>query len=341
LKDAEQALRELAERLKRGDKKISKAELDRLRQSFERAANVSQERRAALEQRKRELEEEQKSLLKKHKGDQKAAARDPKAQENSRKLERLNREKERAERAAQEISQLDRELAEAAQALKQEMGKGAEDVEQAAQSLNRMARRQMSEQEKRELLQRLRDLREVVRRQGQGGDDRNRQMQRFSDRARGKRAGQGQQGQGQGQQGAKPGGKGQRGNGGGMELVEVPQIVQVPGQGSGPAGNADGNSGERAGNEAGNTHDPNSKGDPTKAIGDTHDVTAAGVDTGQGQASAEVIYGAAERGFVGKGYRDVFVQYENVAEESLEHDTIPPGYRFYVRRYFQLIRPRD
>jgi hypothetical protein len=25
----------------------------------------------------------------------------------------------------------------------------------------------------------------------------------------------------------------------------------------------------------------------------------------------------------------------------LERDRVPPGYRFYVRRYFQLIRPRD
>ena len=25
----------------------------------------------------------------------------------------------------------------------------------------------------------------------------------------------------------------------------------------------------------------------------------------------------------------------------LERDHVPPGYRFYVRRYFQLIRPRE
>jgi hypothetical protein len=218
------------------------------------------------------------------------------------------------------------------------MSKGAEDVEQAAESLNRMTKRKLNEQEKRELLQRLRDLREVVRRQGQGGSDRNRQMQRFSERARGKRAGEGGPGD-------KPndnsGNKSNPAGAGGMELVEIPRLVEVPASGSGKGAESDGNSGDRAGNEAGNTHDPASRGDQSKPIGETHDVTAAGIDTGQGNASAEVIYGAAERGFVGKAYRDVFVQYENVAEESLEHDTIPPGYRFYVRRYFQLIRPRD
>jgi hypothetical protein len=25
----------------------------------------------------------------------------------------------------------------------------------------------------------------------------------------------------------------------------------------------------------------------------------------------------------------------------MDHDEIPPGYKFFVRRYFQLIRPRD
>ena len=51
--------------------------------------------------------------------------------------------------------------------------------------------------------------------------------------------------------------------------------------------------------------------------------------------------GAAERGFASKGYNKVYREYHTVAEEALEKDEIPGGYRFYVRRYFQLIRPRD
>jgi hypothetical protein len=68
---------------------------------------------------------------------------------------------------------------------------------------------------------------------------------------------------------------------------------------------------------------------------------AAGVDTGEGEASSEVIYGAAQRGFVGRGYQKVYTDYRTVAERVMEQDEIPPGYRFYVRRYFQLIRPRE
>ena len=70
-------------------------------------------------------------------------------------------------------------------------------------------------------------------------------------------------------------------------------------------------------------------------------MTAAAVDTGQGAASSEVVFGAAERGFTGSRYQKVYTQYRTVAEDVLEQDTIPAGYEFYVRRYFQLIRPRE
>ena len=63
--------------------------------------------------------------------------------------------------------------------------------------------------------------------------------------------------------------------------------------------------------------------------------------TTDGPTTSEVILSAADRGFVGEGYQDVYTNYENHAEEVLERDEVPPGYRFYVRRYFQLIRPRE
>ena len=70
-------------------------------------------------------------------------------------------------------------------------------------------------------------------------------------------------------------------------------------------------------------------------------MTAAAADTGQGGASTQVIYGAAQRGFVGRGYKKVYTDYKTVAERVMNEDQIPPGYRFYVQRYFQLIRPRE
>jgi hypothetical protein len=53
-----------------------------------------------------------------------------------------------------------------------------------------------------------------------------------------------------------------------------------------------------------------------------------------------VIGDAAARGFSTSGYRQVFTEYESAVEESLDRAAVPPGRRYLVRRYFQLIRPR-
>ena len=163
-------------------------------------------------------------------------------------------------------------------------------------------------------------------------------MQKFGERARGGGKQPGQNG--------KPGNGSQpgqlrlsRGQGDGPG-IDVPMPGSSPGAGEQPGDGSGQPSGEN-GPGYGSGHNPNLAGDPTKLEGKTQDVTAAGVDSGQGAASAEVIYGAAERGFVGKGYQQVFTDYHTVAEQVMQQDEIPPGYRFYVRRYFQLIRPRD
>lgn len=115
---------------------------------------------------------------------------------------------------------------------------------------------------------------------------------------------------------------------------------QGQGQGQGKEGDQPGGGG-LGGKQWGNAHDDKLAGDGTQLKGQTKDVVAAGVDTGEGAASSEVIYGAAQRGFVGRGYQKVYTDYQTVAERVMNQDEIPPGYRFYVRRYFQLIRPRE
>ena len=68
---------------------------------------------------------------------------------------------------------------------------------------------------------------------------------------------------------------------------------------------------------------------------------AESIDSNQGPTNAEVILSAADRGFTGKPYKKVFKKYQTVAEDQIDKEKIPDGMRFYVRRYFQLIRPRD
>jgi len=343
LEDAEKALKELAEKLSRQKNKPSRAELEKLRQALEKASKGNRERLAAIDRQRQELQAERESLLKKKKPD--AGALDPKDQraleQNQRKLEKLDRDRARAERSSKQMDELDKQLAEAARKLMQEMGEAAKHLEQSGESLNRMAQKDLTTEQKKELLRRLEELREVLRQQGKGGKEQLERLRRFSQRARGQsRPGQGQGQDGKGQQGQGKGQPGElrigRGSGQGVEI----DMGQSPGSSQGQSGQGD-SQGASAGQGRGLGHDPNIQGDPTQLKGETHDVSAAGVDSGQGTASAEVIYGAASRGFKVDGYKDIFVRYETVAEQNIEKDEIPPGYRFYVRRYFQLIRPRE
>lgn len=117
-------------------------------------------------------------------------------------------------------------------------------------------------------------------------------------------------------------------------------ITKGQGQGGGQQ-NGGGGQGQQ-GQGWGSEHDPNVQGkQATNLKSGTQDTQVQGNDTGQGGSRSEVILGAAERGFASKGYTKVYREYHTVAEEALEKDEIPGGYRFYVRRYFQLIRPRD
>jgi hypothetical protein len=362
LADAEKAMRELAEKLKRKQKPPDKAELEKLRKALEKASQTHTDRQKRLEQERKRVEEERQSLLKKKKPDGGLDSKDQKqVEKKDRQLERLDREKKQADRTKRQLSKLDQELAKAAQDLMNEMGKSAQDLESGAEEMNRMAREQMSDQEKQQMLRRLQELRELVRQQGKGGQQRQEQMQRFGERARGRPSGgQGDSEQGQGQ---KPGGK-QPGGAGGQELrlgrgsgegaIPIPGSGQGEGPGQGEqAGMGQGENGQgrgdkpgegagQGGEEAGKGHDPNLKGERSGGLkGEAKDVTAVAADTGEGSASSQVIYGAAQRGFVGRGYKKVYTDYKTVAEQVMNQDDIPPGYRFYVQRYFQLIRPRE
>jgi hypothetical protein len=97
-----------------------------------------------------------------------------------------------------------------------------------------------------------------------------------------------------------------------------------------------------SGREPGEGHDSNVAGDKASPQATkTEDVSAVAKDTGQGTASSESIYGAAEKGFSSPDYKRIYTDYKTVAEDVIERESVPAGYRSYVRRYFQLIRPRE
>ena len=338
LPDAEQAMRELAKKLEQAQKK-DPAELERLRQAMEAAARQATGRLERLEDARRGLEAERRRLLQK-KGPQEAASSEQKAEldRHSRRLERLERDIADAQRSKQEMSQLDRELGNAARELMREMGESAKHMKAGAEDVNRMARQKMSEREKRELKRQLEELRELLRQSGPGKEEHLKRLQKFAERARGQK-GSGQKPGSGDKPGEGPAGKAgerlQLGPGGRPIPVPMPGAAR-PGN-DGPGADQDSSGGRTPGSGS----DDGIKAPPTDLDHKTEDVTAAAVDTGQGAASSEVVFSAAERGFRGSRYQKVYTQYRTVAEDVLEQDTIPAGYEFYVRRYFQLIRPRD
>lgn len=358
LVDAEKQLRELAKKLREQGNKIDKRELDKMREALKQAASDHTRREQAIRQKRDEL---QKQLLEQRRKMGDAGANE---QEKSlldrrqRELERLDRDLSQQESAGRQLDRLDRELSQAAEDLMRDMGLSAEDLERGAEDINRMGREQMTQEEKEQLRQKLQDLREMLRQQGQGGQGQMSRLRRFQQKARGQggqggQSGQGQEGQegqegqqgqegqeGEGQEGQ--GQNGQRGQGQGEQWVLGPhgERMLLIGKGRSQSGQGQGQ-GQRPGPGAGKDPGGPVQGQATNPTMGTQDTQVAGQDTGQGQSRSEVIYGAAERGFASRGYQKVFREYHTVAEEALNKDEIPGGYRFYVRRYFELIRPRD
>jgi hypothetical protein len=60
---------------------------------------------------------------------------------------------------------------------------------------------------------------------------------------------------------------------------------------------------------------------------------------GEGASLVEVVKGAASEGVATTAYREVAEAAARSAEEALHGEDIPLGYRLFIKRYFQLIRP--
>src|SRR5262249_43040306 len=115
--------------------------------------------------------------------------------------------------------------------------------------------------------------------------------------------------------------------------------LQMEGEGQGQQGQQQG-LGQRPGDGIGNEHDPNLSGDPSKLASKKRDVSVEG-QQGPGPTRSEVIYGAADKGFSQRSYKRVYTDYTNVVEEAMTREQVPLGMRYYVKRYFNLIKPRE
>ncbi len=372
LNEASEQFRRLSARLRSPGARPDPAAIDRTRDALRKAAAGVAQRRRELEEGRRRLADD---LLK-----QRADARDGGVDgepslldEKKRELERLDRDVNDSQSSMQKsVERLDRELEQAAADLAKELGLGADDLEQGAEEINRMAEQKMTSEAKERLRDKLRELRELVRQQGgAAGKQRLVRVQRFGRMARGEGEPEGGPSGlgGSGEQGSDPPGDGpegrsgsdpkgsagqdrsgdhQRDGAGGETWVLGPNGEKVLMLSKGmssrdraSAGGRDGSGTGAGGRSWGDGHDPNIRGQATELKSGAVDTEISGSNTGQGPTRSQAILGAAERGFVSRGYKKVFTEYESVAEESLAKEDIPGGYRYYVKRYFQLIRPRD
>jgi hypothetical protein len=314
--------------------------------------------------------DEEQSLLRKKEAELDRLDRDLDSQRNAgRDLDRLDRE---LEKAAEDLM---RDMGASAEDLEQ----GAEDLNRMDQQQMSQQEKEELRQKLEELRQLLRQQGQggkgqIVRLQRFGRMARGQQGQGGGSEGNSGQDGQGQGGQGQGQgqsqgqgpgqgasghggQGGQAGNQGQEGQGGagsqqgagqggetwivGPNGEKILMLSRGQGQGSGQGQGEGGGQGEGQPGSWGNEHDPHLQGKATNQKMGTQDTQVQGADSAQGGSRSQVILGAAERGFASRGYRKVYTEYHQVAEESLGKDDIPGGYRFYVKRYFQLIRPRE
>jgi hypothetical protein len=346
------ALREAAEQLRTLAKQLAEGKLDeqqraRLQAALQQARQRERER-AADRERERALE----SLLA-----QKTEASEPsllkRKNEHERELEKLRRKQ--AMRPRRQLEKLTRELARAAGALTNPAPHEAEDaLEDAADALEHYEGEQRDEEALRELARELAQLREQLQHQALSEPNQPRAEQRPDEPAQGKRNQPPPPGpevdrdaakarrerqlrfdlsaRGGGDEQADGGARGEMTSGGAagapQQQVLIEQLsqrrlvaVEVPSE------------------SAGSEHDTQKLDTPTRSPGRYEDRALSGV-TGPGPSRSQVIRIAAQSGFVSAPYRKVYGDYRAHEEAWLEQDDVPAGYRFHVRRYFELVRPR-
>lgn len=357
-------MEELADALERGDGDDAERALD---EAGERAENGNAQEREALE---KALEEAERSLgrsaskntdtareladaERRLKRQEKRPATDPEEQERrlrkrKRDVERLRRQHEQEKAAQRRLEQLRRKARQARdrssgrkgrQQARREMGEGM----RKATNLGRQSRRLGGARDG------LEEAKTFVRRAGRQGENesrRRKQHRSFAKAAKGK-----------GKKGKKGEStllvEGEVGDGTPQGMMESEGQGQKAGEGQGEGQGQGEGEGEGPGSEAQSETVSQSGGDgigqgsvealgedPSQMDADYRDVK---VDArrGRGATRAEIIRSSSQEGFAGESYRDVYQDYRDFAQSALDDETVPPPKRRSVKRYFQLIQPRD
>ncbi len=351
--DMEKAREELERLLKKmEEKKLTPAQERQLKRALERAAEALRKDKAAqrfaerLQRQSQQLGSEINKLNESIRRLEKQADRDS---EQQRELDRMREQKERLEKQRERMQQqkrmvesLQRQMEKSGQ---QKMSKEMqEEMRKLMEEMSRYSNQAQRSQARSDGRTSLEDLRELLQRmraqQKRGGKGR---LNDFLDRARGgqERGGSGGQGEDgkEGDGSCKEGGR----KGAGLTPGRGPS-GQGLSRGKG-AGDSRGDSkGEQGGGEGGKKWGDTPGGDPigreTTMDSTRHDEHLSG-EEGEGPSSDQIVSGSAEKGFNTTGYRRLYVRYRKLQKEVLQEEDVPAGYRYYIKRYFRLIRSRE
>ncbi len=334
---AQKELERLADQVEKGE--IKKDDLEKLADALEKTAEKAdleeqKERQRAEKQSQDKIDKKQMEVRRL----EKKIEKNPQDEEAKRTLEKERRELERLERDKKEASdkprrQLDRltrSMKSAAESLKQkneeqkkeqagkQLRQGAEDLKRAGQKMKQM-------QNQKRVASQLQDLKDAIRRaKPQRGGSQQKMSQRermariteWEQRAAGRLGNPQAWRQTQGQDGQQ--GKGQ------------------PGQ-----QDQTGNQGDQTGRRWGTEHDENLMDDPTKMANAKFENDQLKGAQGQGPSRRQTILTSAQKGFAQTSYRQVYTEYRKVVEEVMSQEKVPQGYKYYVKRYFQRIKPHS
>jgi hypothetical protein len=326
LDKARQEMEKLAQKVAKGE--IPEKQMQQAAEAMEKAAKQFDkrqgERESQAEKKTAQAEKDVKNLerkLSEAKSQQEKEQIGRQLEQKKRDLKRLKREREEQQASNQKrsLKRLHRNMKQASEQMRQQQNQQSR--RQASRTMEDMARetgkvdadrRKVTNQKK--VASQLEDLKEAMRRAKRGGSrgpqDRFGRNKRNADFQRRARGGQGSRtawrpGQGQpGGQGQKPGGQGKQ-----------------PG-----------------GSSWGDSHDPDLLGDATPKSGKTSDEAVSGVH-GKGPSTRESILSAAQKGFASRSYKDVYARYKTIVEEVINAEKVPSGYKYYVKKYFQKIKP--
>jgi hypothetical protein len=326
-RNLEQAKKEL-DKLAKDLEKMKERDKQALAKALSRTAKEKLDESAL----KKKIEENEKQIrrlkkeLEKKKNDAETKRR---LERKERQLQRLNQERQRQAQQQRQLQRLNQDLQRAAQDLWNKLSPEAKKaLQQAAQQMSRFAQQQTKLSMLGKAQGQLVDLKELLRRLGQGKGQKGK-LADFVMRAGGKHPGHTGKDCKQCKQGLAldPNGKG-----GTLVMPGGQAPGQQPGQGpDSPQG--------QPGNGIGTSTDPNLMGRATKLAARHKAEMLRGRDA-KGPTRSEVILGAADKGFSSQHYRRVFTDYTQIIEETLKQEDVPLGYKYFVKRYFQLIKPR-